>query len=159
MIDELKDINGKQAAAKYLTRQEQHTSANNNLDEDKSGQSMLKQQLNHWSVTKYRLPHMTMERSQLNIIFTILYVVMAAVAICQMQWFINSVSVFGATCVPLSIYVIPGYYYSKFHKGYNTKKYYFGQGFAWFGMGTIVTYTALLLYSAAVTNQPVPKPM
>jgi hypothetical protein len=55
--------------------------------------------------------------------------------------------------VPLSLYVIPGYYYSKFFQGYNNKKYYFGQAFAWFGMGIMVTYTALLLYSSAFTKQ------
>jgi amino acid permease len=66
-----------------------------------------------------------------------------------MQWFVNSVSIFGATCVPLSLYVIPGYYYAKFYKGYNAKKYWSGLVFAIFGMGVMVTYTALEFFSYA----------
>jgi hypothetical protein len=57
------------------------------------------------------------------------------------------VTAFGATCVPLSLYVIPGYYYSQFHKGYNIKKYWFGMGFAAFGVAIMITYTALVFFS------------
>ncbi len=65
---------------------------------------------------------MTMPKKTLMTIFIVLYSIMSLIAIFQVQWFLNSVSIFGATCVPLSLYVIPGYYYSRFHKGYNKRK-------------------------------------
>ena len=127
MIDEYKDINGK--AERYLTKV-----TDDNLQ-----------------VVTYRLPYMTMPKKQLLTIFLVLYTCMSLIAVFQIQWFLNSVSIFGATCVPLSLYVIPGYYFSKFHKGYNRKKQIFGLGFSLFGVGVMITYSALLFYSSAVT--------
>ena len=139
MIDEYKNINGK--ADKYLTKE-------------------VKDDDNNYQVVTYRLPYMTMPKKQLTTIFLVLYSCMTLIAVFQIQWFLNSVSIFGATCVPLSLYVIPGYYYSKFHKGYNRKKQIFGLGFSLFGVGVMITYSALLFYSTAVTPSiPPPTPM
>lgn len=135
MVDEIKSVNGR--SQRYLTTE-------------------LKDDENH-RVVMYRLPYMTLPKKQLTIIFIVLYTVMSLIAIFQVQWFLNSVSIFGATCVPLSLYVIPGYYYSRFHKGYNNRKYGFGLAFALFGVAVMITYSALLLYSSAVT--PPIKPM
>ena len=75
-----------------------------------------------------------------------------------MQWFVNSVSTFGATCVPLSLYVIPGYYYSMYYKGYNAKKYWSGLIFAIFGICIMITYTALEVFSFAyIADEPIMK--
>jgi hypothetical protein len=130
MIDEYKNING--MAHKYVTKEIQE------------GEQC--------TVMTYRLPYMTMPKKQLSTIFIGVYSTVVLIAAFQLQWFLNSVSIFGATCVPLSLYVIPGYYYSKFHKGYDKRKYLFGFGFALFGFLIIMTYTALLLYSSAVTQ-------
>ena len=62
-------------------------------------------------------------------------------------------STFGATCVPLSLYVIPGYYYGQYYKGYENKKYWAGMIFAIFGIGIMVTYTALEFFSFAYVNE------
>ncbi len=98
-------------------------------------------------IKSYRLPYMTMDSKTLSIIFFSLFSVIVILALAEMEWFINSVSAFGATCVPLSLYVIPGYYYSEFHKGYNRSKYLSGRIFAIFGVFIIVAYTALVFYS------------
>jgi hypothetical protein len=129
MVDECKNVNGR--STRYVTTE-------------------LKDDENH-RVVMYRLPYMTLPKKHLMIIFFSLYTVMSLIAIFQVSWFLNSVSIFGATCVPLSLYVIPGYYYSQFHKGYNQRKYICGLAFALFGVGVMVTYSALLLYSSAVT--------
>jgi len=129
MVDEYKNVNGR--FQRYTTTE-------------------LKDDENH-KIVVYRLPYMTLPTKQLTIIFFALYTVMSLIAIFQVQWLLNSVSIFGATCVPLSLYVIPGYYYSRFHKGYNERKYIWGLAFALFGVGVMVTYSTLLLYSSAVT--------
>lgn len=92
---------------------------------------------------------MTLDRSILSIIFFSLFGVVTLLALLELEWFVNTVSVFGATCVPLSLYVIPGYYYSEFHKGYSKSKYLSGRIFAIFGVLIIVVYTALVFYSKA----------
>ena len=92
---------------------------------------------------------MTLDRSILSIIFFSLFGVVTLLALLEMEWFVNTVSLFGATCVPLSLYVIPGYYYSEFHKGYNKPKYVSGRIFAVFGVAIMVLYTALVFYSDA----------
>jgi len=90
---------------------------------------------------------MTLDRSILSIIFFSLFGIVTILALLEMEWFINTVSVFGATCVPLSLYVIPGYYYSEFNKGYNKSKYISGRVFAVFGVIIMIVYTALVFYS------------
>jgi hypothetical protein len=92
---------------------------------------------------------MTLDRSVLSVIFFSLFGAITLLALLEMEWFINSVTVFGATCVPLSLYVIPGYYYSQFNRGYNKTKYISGRIFAIFGIICIVVYSALVFYSAA----------
>ena len=109
----------------------------------------LKSRKSIYQVTTYRLPYMTMPKKTLNRVFYSVFGFILVISLAQLQWFVNSVSIFGATCVPLSLYVIPGYYYSQFYKGYNTKKYWSGLVFAIFGMGIMVTYTALEFFSYA----------
>ena len=102
-----------------------------------------------YQVTTYRQPYMTMPKTVLDKVFWGLYTFIVVAALLQMQWFVNSVSVFGATCVPLSLYVIPGYYYSQYYKGYDNRKYWSGLVFSIFGIGIMITYTALEVYSSA----------
>lgn len=101
---------------------------------------------NKITVTTYRMPYMTMPKNQLNKIFFCTFAVIILLAASHFQWYVNTVSLFGATCVPLSLYVIPGYYYGKFHKGYNFKKYALGIGFAGFGLAIMTVYTALVIF-------------
>lgn len=139
MIDEHKKINDG-GAKKYVMREtvnEFQCNATNNETE-------IKQQI---TIKSYRLPYMTLDRSILSIIFFSLFGVVTLLALLEMEWFVNTVSVFGATCVPLSLYVIPGYYYSEFHKGYNKSKYLSGRIFAIFGVIIMIVYTALVFYS------------
>jgi hypothetical protein len=100
-------------------------------------------------IKTYRLPYMTLPTKILTIIFFSLFGLTTLLALLQIEWFVNSVSVFGATCVPLSLYVIPGYYYSEFHRGYNKKKYIVGRAFAVFGILIMIAYTALVFFSQA----------
>jgi len=139
MIDEYKKINDG-GAKKYVMREtvnDVQCNATNNETE-------IKQQV---VIKSYRLPYMTLDRSILSIIFFSLFGVVTILALLEMEWFVNTVSAFGATCVPLSLYVIPGYYYSEFHKGYNKSKYLSGRIFAVFGIFIIVIYSALVFYS------------
>ena len=101
---------------------------------------------------------MTMPKKELDRVFWCLFGFIMFLSLVQLQWFVNSVSTFGATCVPLSLYVIPGYYYSLYYKGYSTKKYWSGLLFAIFGVGIMITYTALEFFSFAyVENAPMRK--
>lgn len=130
MIDEFKRIN--QAKAQQYLTQEQLNDSENGL-----------------TVTTYRLPYMTMPQQTLNKVYIVLYLTMVILAVLEIQWLVNSVDIFGATCVPLSLYTIPGYYYSQFNKGYNKKKYLSGLIFAILGVGIMVTYTAMVFFSYA----------
>jgi hypothetical protein len=112
-----------------------------------SGEDKNQQNDQQIIIKNYRLPYMTMERSTLSKIFYSLFGMVVILALAELEWFINSVSVFGATCVPLSLYVIPGYYYAQYHKGYNRSKYLSGRIFAIFGVFIMIAYTSLVVYS------------
>lgn len=85
----------------------------------------------------------------MDFIFWVQFILIVSLALSQLQWFLNSVSIFGATCVPLSLYVIPGFLFAKFHKGYSQKKYVLGMLFGIVGLVIIITYTAFVIYSFA----------
>ncbi len=140
---------------KYVTVQEDTVSGNDNNYTPVHTGNYLKKTESDIELEKkvvfksYRLPYMTLPKKTLDIIFYGLYIMIVIIALLQMEWFVNSVSVFGATCVPLSLYVIPGYYYGEFHRGYNRKKYIVGRIFAVFGVLIMIVYTALVFFSQA----------
>ncbi|CDW73924.1 UNKNOWN [Stylonychia lemnae] len=149
----------------YITKEQafilvdeiQRSSMSNMIDEFKKSREKDKE----YTVTKnfdqdrnvtyiqYRLPHMTMPKKSMETTFWILYLVVLILALTQFQVFMNSVSFLGATCVPLSLYILPGYFYAKFHNGYSQRKFIAGVVFSILGVVIMALYSALVLYSQA----------
>eukprot|EP00347_Sterkiella_histriomuscorum_P017400 403349521 len=145
MIDEMRIQKDK--AKKYTLSR--HITENGVQDQDNSIKNNKYEPKQIAVYTQYRLPHMTMNNRSTKVTFWVTFLTIVLIALTQFQFFMNAVSLFGATCVPLSLYILPGYFFSKFHYGYDQRKYIAGVLFAAFGLVIIFVYSALVLYSNA----------